>query len=478
MGKSRRETGATEQEEKPEGSLASRLTTLTESGAILRRALKDLTRAKARKAFLESLSDEELIVVAHGWLGWAREHQMPPLGVDGGYGWRTWVMLGGRGAGKTRAGAEWVRAQALGHEPLAEEAAMRIALVGETMEQARAVMVEGVSGLLDIHPPNERPHYEPSKHQLTWPNGAVAQIYSAENPDSLRGPQFAAAWCDELSKWTYAQETWDMLQFALRLGLNPRQVVTTTPKPMALLKRIMADDGTVMSRMRTKDNADNLAPAFMKEIERRYGGTLLGRQELDGEIVEERAMGLFKREWIDEARLDDDARPELQRIVVAVDPPVTGHKSSDACGIVVAGLGRDGRSYVLADRTLQGRSPPDWARAAVAAYKDFEADRIVAEVNQGGDLVEGVIRQVDRGVPIRQVRATRGKWLRAEPIAALYAEGRVVHVGEFAKLEAQMLVFGADGRAAGKSPDRLDALVWALTELMDAGPREPSLRML
>ena len=218
---------------------------------------------------------------------------MPPESPEGSRNWRTWVILGGRGAGKTRAGAEWVRAQALGHEPLADGVATRIALIGETMEQARAVMVEGVSGLLDIHPPNERPHYEPSKHQLTWPNGSIAQIYSAENPDALRGPQFAAAWCDELSKWRYARETWDMLQFALRLGNEPRQVVTTTPKPLALLKELLADDATVMSRMRTRDNAENLAPAFMAEIERRYGGTLLGRQELDGEIVEQRVTGLF-----------------------------------------------------------------------------------------------------------------------------------------------------------------------------------------
>jgi len=418
------------------------------------------------------------MVVAHGWLVWAHEHQMPPLAKDGSHGWRTWVILGGRGAGKTRAGAEWVRAQALGQEPLAASIATRIALVGETMEQARAVMVEGVSGLLDIHAPDERPFYEPSKHQLTWPNGAIAQIYSAENPDALRGPQFAAAWCDELSKWHYARETWDILQFALRLGDEPRQVVTTTPKPQALLKEILALDNTVTSRMRTKDNAGNLAPAFIAEIERRYGGTALGRQELDGEIVEERISGLFRREWIAGARIGADAKPQMRRIVVAVDPPVTGHSGSDACGIVIAGRGPDGRFYVLGDRTIQGRAPQVWAQAAVAAYKDAGADRIVAEVNQGGDLVAGVIRQVEANLPITQVRATRGKWLRAEPVAALYAQGRVVHVGEFAELEAQMLEFGADGRAGGKSPDRLDALVWALTELMAPGPSEPVLRVL
>ncbi len=402
---------------------------------------------------------------------------MPPLAKDGTFGWRNWVMLGGRGAGKTRAGAEWVRAQALGMEPFATGAAMRIALVGQTMDQARAVMVEGVSGLLDIHPPNERPHYEPSKHQLTWPNGAVAQIYSAENPDSLRGPQFAAAWCDELANWRRARACWDMLQFALRLGNVPQVVVTTTPRPLKLLKQIMADEGTVISRMTTADNAQNLAPAFMAEIERRYGGTELGRQELDGEIIEARkGKGLFRRHWVEDARIE--TKPQLARIVVAVDPPVTGHAKSDACGIVVAGLGASGRAYVLADRTLQGRAPNEWASAAVAAYRDFEADRIVAEVNQGGDLVESVIRQVDANVPITKVRATRGKWLRAEPVAALYAQGRVVHVGQFDKLEAQMFDFAEDGRVRGKSPDRLDALVWALTALMEPVHGRPALRML
>jgi phage terminase large subunit-like protein len=417
-----------------------------------------------------------MCTVCDRWDIWGRDDQLPPLATAAGAPWRTWLILGGRGAGKTRAGAEWVKAQALGLAPFADGPVERIALVGETRHEVRSVMIEGVSGLLRLHGPLERPVFEPSKQQLVWPNGAIAQIFSAEDPDGLRGPQFAAAWCDELAKWRYAEETWDMLQLGLRLGTSPRQVVTTTPRPVPILKRLLADDGTVTTRSRTADNAKFLAPAFVAEITRRYAGTVLGRQELDGELIEEVTGALWRRDWIEQQRVA--SAPPLHRIVVAVDPPVTATASSDACGLVVAGLGPDGRAYVLADRTVQGREPHMWARAAVAAYRDFQADRIVAEGNQGGDLVESVIRQVDRAVPIRLVRATRGKWVRAEPVAALYAEGRVAHVGRHEALEAQMLAFGADGLVQGKSPDRLDALVWALTELILDAPPRPGVRML
>lgn len=416
-----------------------------------------------------------LRALGHDWTLWARDDQLPPEECDD-LPWRTWLLLGGRGAGKTRAGAEWVRAQALGIAPIAELPARRIALVGETLHDARAVMVEGVSGLLGVHDGADRPRYEPSKAQIVWPNGTIAQLFSADDPDSLRGPQFDCAWCDEIAKWRYGERAWDTLQFALRLGNRPRQLVTTTPRPLPLLERIMADPGTVTVKARTIDNADNLAPAFVEELRKRYGGTLLGRQELDGEIIEDIAGALWRRDWIEQARTT--SVPALGRIVVAVDPPVTATAASDACGIVVAGVGVDGRAYVLADRTVQGREPPVWARAAIAAYRDFAADRIVAEANQGGDLVGLVLAQVDRNVPVGLVRATRGKWVRAEPVAALYAEGRVAHVGAFAELEAQMLAFGADGRVAGRSPDRVDALVWALTELMLDAPARPSIRAL
>ena len=407
---------------------------------------------------------------------WARPDQLPPESSAEGEAWRVWLILGGRGAGKTRAGAEWVRAKAFGRTQHDTGPAKRIALVGETMGDVRRVMIEGDSGLMSIHTAAERPRFEPSKGQLTWPSGAIAQAFSAEDPDSLRGPQFDAAWCDEVAKWRHPERTWNMLQLALRLGSRPQMVATTTPRATAFLKKIVADGCTVVTRAATVLNADNLAPTFVAEMRRRYAGTLLGRQELEGEIVEETAGALWRRDWIDAHRVG--AAPELAHVVVAVDPPVTATAASDACGIVVAGRGADGRAYVLADRTLQGREPQVWARAVVAAYRDFLADRVVAEVNQGGDLVTTVLRQIDDGIAVRKVRATRGKWLRAEPVAALYAEGRVAHVGTFDSLEDQMCVFGADGLAKGRSPDRLDALVWALTDLMiDAGAR-PAVRRL
>lgn len=423
------------------------------------------------QAVLAATHPDLLRAMASDWSLWARDDQLPPDGD-----WRTWLLLGGRGAGKTRAGAEWVRARALGLPPWDEPPARRIALVGETMADVRAVMVEGLSGLLAIHTDRERPLYEPSKAQLTWPNGTIAQLYSAEDAEGLRGPEFEAAWCDEVAKWRHGERAWDNLQFALRLGPRPRQVVTTTPRPVPLLKRIMADPMTVIARARTADNADNLAAVFIDEITRRYAGTVLGRQELDGELVEEFSGSLWRADWIESARVQ--RVPELTRIVVAVDPPVTATTQSDSCGIVVAGLGLDKRAYVLADRTLQGREPNVWARAAIAAYAEFDADRIVAECNQGGDMVGAVLKQIDPSVPIALVRATRGKWVRAEPIAALYAEGRVAHVGRHDALEHQMLAFAADGLVAGKSPDRVDALVWALTELMLGRAARPSVRVL
>lgn len=437
-----------------------------------------LSRAtpEIRAAALAGLSAVEIVRLAYDWPVWARDDQLPPPATETGRPWQTWLILGGRGSGKTRAGAEWIRARALAVPGGTIPPARRIALVGLTLAQVRSVMVEGVSGLIGVHAPDERPHYDVSRNQIQWPNGAVAQMFAADDPDNLRGPQFDAAWCDELAKWRRAQHGWDMLQFALRLGEHPQAVVTTTPRPLQLIKRLIADEATVTTRARTTDNAANLAPSFLAGILKRYGGTALGRQEIDGEIVEDRGGGLWRKSWLDQHRIA--APPELKRIVVAVDPPVTSSATSDACGIIVAGLGEDGRAYVIADRTIRGREPAVWARAAVAAYRDFAADRIVAEVNQGGDLVLGVMRQVELSVPIRAVRATRGKWVRAEPVSALYAEGRVVHVGEFPELEAQMCAFGADGLAQGRSPDRLDALVWALTDLMLTAARTPTIRQL
>ena len=408
------------------------------------------------------------------WLIWARGDQLPVLDRPGTRPWRTWLLLGGRGAGKTRSGAEWVRAQALGIAPLAARPAMRIAIVGESLSDARTVMVEGVSGLIAVHASYDRPVFEPSRRQLTWPNGAIAQLFSAEEPDGLRGPQFEAAWCDEICKWRHADETWDMLQFGLRLGAEPRAVVTTTPRPIPLLKRLLADPDTLVSRSRTEDNASNLSGAFLQAVRERYRDSLLGRQELDGELIEERADALWRRASIDAHRVR--SAPELERIVVAVDPPVSSGGNADECGIIVAGRDAEGRGYIIADRSVQGRQPLGWAQAAVAAYREHAADCLVAEVNQGGDLVESIIRQVDAGVPVKKVRATRGKWLRAEPVAALYAQGLVSHVGALPLLEDQMSTFGPDGRSHGHSPDRLDALVWAVTELMLSRRGAPRVR--
>ena len=394
-------------------------TTRTASASKLRSAFSSCANTTTRDEIANLLADiptEHLRRLASDWQVWARDDQLPPATTDDGAPWRTWLILGGRGSGKTRAGAEWVRMEAA--RLAAGDVGMgRIALVGETLEQARSVMVEGVSGLLSVHGSGERPCFEPSRRRITWPSGVVAQLFSAEDPEALRGPQFAAAWVDEIAKWRQPERVWDMLQFGLRLGAMPRQVVTTTPRPVPILKRIIEDAVAVTTRVRTIDNAAHLAPGFVAEMQRRYGGTLLGRQELDGELIEEQSGALWRLEWITESRVAE--APPLRRVVVAVDPPVTATRSSDACGICVAGIGPDGRGYILDDRTLQGREPHVWARAAVAAYREYAADRIVAEVNQGGDLVQNVLRQIDAAVPIRMVRATRGKWLRAEPVAAL-----------------------------------------------------------
>ena len=433
-------------------------------------------RRGSLKEFLDELDAETVERIWYDWQVWARDDQLPPSALDDARQWRNWLVMGGRGSGKTRTGAEWVRAQAMGYTPMADEVCSRIALVGETIGAVRSVMVEGVSGLLAIHPEGDRPRFEPSKNQLVWPNGTIAQMFSAENPAGLRGPQFSAAWCDEICKWRYGVETWDMLQFGLRLGLSPRVVVTTTPMPIELIKKIMVNPATVISRSTTMSNVAHLSSAFLDEVQRRYGSSRLGRQELEGEIIEERDDALWMRDWFEQHRVQ--SAPDLTRIVVAVDPPITSGKRSDACGIVIAGLGFDGRCYVLADRSTRGQLPLDWAKGVIDAYRDFRGDCIVAEINQGGELVENLLRQVDERVPIKKVHATRGKWVRAEPISALYGRGLVSHVGSIAMLEDQLCDFGPNGLSSGRSPDRLDALVWAVTELMLVGSSEPKVRLI
>ena len=322
------------------------------------------------------------------------------------------------------------------------------------------MIVEGESGLLAIHRASERPTWEPSRRRLTWPNGAIATTYSADEPDQLRGPQHDAAWADELAAWRYP-DAWDQLLFGLRLGDDPRVVVTTTPRPTPLVRSLALAATTRVTRGRTIDNARNLAPQFLDGIVARFGGTRLGRQELDGEILDDAPGALWRLAMFDAARVD--RAPDLRRVVVAIDPAVSAHAGSDETGIVVAGLGVDGRAYVLED--LSGIYPAEqWARRAVEAYRRHRADRVVAEANNGGDLVAATLRAVDRTVPVVTVRATRGKALRAEPIAALYEQGRVSHVGSLSRLEDQCASWNPSGDH--RSPDRLDALVWALTDLV------------
>ena len=388
--------------------------------------------------------------------------------------WTLWLMLGGRGAGKTRTGSEWIRGIALGLPDFSVAPMGRIALIGETFSDARNVMVEGPAGILAVHARHERPTWSPSLRKLEWPNGAVAHVFSAEDPDSLRGPQFEAAWADELAKWKHVEETWDMLQFGLRLGAHPRQMVTTTPRPIPLLKRFLADPTVAVSRARTSDNAENLAPAFLEAVVGRYAGTRLGRQELDGDIIEDRPDALWTRDMIEASRVD--AAPPLMRIVVAVDPPASSSKRADACGIVAAGLDEGGTAYVLEDATAAGLKPPEWAARAVALYRRLQADALVVETNQGGEMATSVIREVDPSVAVTSVRATRGKYLRAEPVSVLYTQGRVRHVGALPELEDEMCDFGPGGLTSGRSPDRMDALVWALTELMLRERKEPRVR--
>jgi phage terminase large subunit-like protein len=425
---------------------------------------------------LAALSAEDAERFGSDWPFFGRPEQLPPQVEPGGTDWTVWMFLGGRGAGKTRAGAEWVKGLALGLKGFSPEAVGRIALVGETAADVREVMVEGVSGILAVSG-RDRPLWEPSRRRLTWPNGAVAQCFSAEDPEALRGPQFGAAWCDELAKWKKPDEVWDMLQFGLRLGRAPRQMVTTTPRPLPLLKRLMADPRTALTHAATQANAYNLAPTFLETIVGRYAGTRLGRQELDGELIDDRPDALWTRAGIESGRIDE--APPLQRIVVAVDPPAGGGKRSDACGIAVAGLAEDGVVYVIADATIAVARPDLWAVKAVATWRAHDADALIAEANQGGEIVRSVIAQADPDVPVRLVHATRGKWLRAEPVASLYAQGRVRHVGPLPALEDELCDFGLNGLSGGHSPDRLDALVWAVTALVLDVPRgSPRLRGL
>jgi len=405
------------------------------------------------------IAPDDAETLRRAWPLWRARHQTPPDGA-----WRTWLLLGGRGSGKTRAGAEWVR------EAAESGRAGRIALVAPTFELAREVMIEGPSGLRMIAAPDSRPRYVASRHRLEWPNGAIAAVFSAEDPDSLRGPQHSLAWGDEFCAWSEPQAALDMLRLGLRVGDAPRCMLTSTPRPIAALRRLMAETDVAVTRGRTLE-AEFLPAAFRDAMRDAYGGTALGAQELDGDVVEDRPGALWSHAVLERARGDPAA--ELERVVVAVDPPATSGADADGCGIVVAGAAGEGvarRAYVLADASVDGLSPDGWARAVSRAYEAWRADRVVAEVNQGGDLVAQVLRSAAPGLPVKSVRATRGKAKRAEPVAALYEQRRVIHCGVFDALEAQMRAMGADAAVAD---DRADALVWAITELMleESAPR-------
>lgn len=412
---------------------------------------------------LNDLSDDEIQQLEYDWKFWARPNQLAPAGD-----WQYWLLLAGRGYGKTKTGAEWIR------ERVESDKARRIALVAPTAADARDTMVEGESGILSVCPPWNRPVYEPSKRRLTWPNGAMALLFSAEEPDRLRGPQHDTAWCDEIAAWKYPEKTWDMLQFGLRLGDDPRAAITTTPRPIPLVKNILNDSSTHVTRGSTYENLSNLASAFIDVIISRYEGTRLGRQELNAEILDDNPDALWTRQTIEDARVSKV--PNLLRIVVGVDPAVTSNEASADTGIVVAAADERGEYYVLGDYTIHA-TPKKWAQEIIAAYYKHSADRVIGEVNNGGELVEYTLRTIDPNVSYRSVRASRGKQTRAEPISALYEQSKVHHVGSFPALEDQMCDWVP---GEGSSPDRVDALVWALSELSKSryGPQKLNMSAL
>ncbi|WP_430428060.1 DNA-packaging protein [Parasphingorhabdus sp.] len=459
-----------------------------------------------RNDFLDHLSAVEQNELLYRWPFWARPEQIAPQ-----QDWSLWMLMAGRGFGKTRAGAEWVR------QIVEADGSARFALVAANFAEARSVMVEGESGLLAITPEHARPLWEPSLKRLRWRNGAEARLYSAAEAEGLRGPQHSHAWCDEIAKWAnnagQAEATWDNLKMGLRLGFRPQITATTTPRPVALVRKLVKENGAIITRGRTYDNHMNLPSAFLVAMFVDYHGTRLGRQELDGELIEQLEGALWTRDMIERCRIgmlqfqsgtsrgsvqtgvspvdvQDTVRPEpveghlsagpnsrpMQRIVIGVDPPASAR--GDACGIIVAALGGDGKAYVLADRSAEKASPEQWARAVSDAAERWQADRVIAEANQGGAMVQSVLQAANISLPVKLVHASRGKVARAEPIAALYENGRVHHVGAFPRLEDELcgLLIGGAYEGPGRSPDRADALVWALTELMLRRSREPRVR--
>ena len=410
-------------------------------------------RAACLETIMSDLHRREAMELKYAWPLHARDSQLPPPGD-----WDTWMILAGRGFGKTRTGAEWVRDQ------VESRAAHRMALVARTLDEAQSVMIEGESGIVNISPPWDKPTYEPTKRKLTWPNGAHALVFSSHEPDQLRGPQFDAAWCDELASWEYPAQTWDNLTFALRLGRRPRSVVTTTPKSIELVHNLPNRPGVQVTRGATYENQDNLPPAYFSQLIEQYDSTRIGRQEIYAELIDEDEDAIWKREWIEKARLS--SHPPVARIVVAIDPAMSTKPNSSETGIVVVGADmRRKHAYVLADES--GRlTPNSWALRAAHLFDKFNATRIIAEDNAGGDMVKSTLKNaVERTLPYKGIKARRGKYIRAEPVAALYEQGRVHHVGRFPDLEDQMCTWTPD-LGPSNSPDLADALVHAITELI------------
>ena len=407
-------------------------------------SLDTLSKA-SRDSLLEGLTEEQCYALLYDWQFWARPKQRLPGGE-----WVNWLNLAGRGYGKTRVGSESVRIWVRNFK--------YVNLIGATADDARDIMIEGESGILAVCPGGERPIYRASKRRLEWPNGAKSLIFTADEPERLRGKQHEKLWCDELAAWRYP-EAWDQAKFGLRLGKRPQAVITTTPRPTKTIKEIIADPSTVVTVGTTYENRANLAAAFYSAVIRKYENTRLGRQELLAEILDDNPRALWRRRDIEEQAVTK--HPDLIRVVVAVDPAASNTEDSDEIGIIVAGLGADGHGYVLDDMSLKG-SPNQWGTQAVVAYHKYMADRLVAEVNNGGDMVEHTVRTVDPNVSYTAVHASRGKAIRAEPVAALYEQHRIHHVGAFSELEDQLCQW----EPGMKSPDRLDALVWAFTELM------------
>ena len=422
---------------------------------------------------IASLSVEDALKLDSDFEMWAHENQLPPNGE----GWRTWLMMAGRGFGKTRAGAEWIHRLADGRPKV------RIALVGATIADARSIMVEGVSGLLNVARRYRRLlRWEPSLNRLKWPNGSEAQLFSGDNADGLRGPEHDFGWCDELAKWREAEDAWMNLQFGLRRGQRARALVTTTPRPMELLRRMQEDEWTVTTRGRTRDNI-NLDERTIDVLTATYGGTRIGIQELDGELLQDVEGALWTREVIERCRVaaisPATARKLFDRIFVGVDPPAGASETSDACGIVVCGS-RGEDLYVVDDATVRGLSPEGWANRVAAAAERWGTGLVVAEANNGGAMVESVLKAAGLDLKVRLVHASRGKCARAEPIALKFEAGKAFLAGELPELEAELrgMIAGGGYDGPGRSPDRADAMVWAMTVLSETRSGVPRVRRL